>query len=96
MTDTGKTTKKQSGFQKGKSGNPLGRPQGSLVTAVTDTPPKITSENNVGKTEEQKCAQCLGRIDGTDCARTIGDHKVWLHPECEPFWADGNGWGVRR
>ena len=88
--------------------------QGSLVTAVTDaqrnvtdTPPKITSENNVvtavtavtlsgGKGEEQKCAECLGRIDGTECARTIGDHEVWLHPECEPFWAKGNGWGVRR
>jgi hypothetical protein len=88
--------------------------QGSLVTAVTDaqrnvtdTPPKITSENNVvtavtavtlagGKGEEQKCAQCLGRIDGTECARTFGDHEVWLHPECAPFWAEGNGWGVRR
>ena len=85
--------------------------QGSLVTAVTeaqrhvtDTPPKITSENNAvtavtlsgGKGEEQKCAKCLGRIDGTECARTIGDHEVWLHPECEPFWSEGDGWGVRR
>ena len=37
-----------------------------------------------------------GRIDGTECARTIGDHEVWLHPECEPFWSEGDGWGVRR
>src|SRR5262249_13084043 len=42
------------------------------------------------------CAQCRGTIDGTERLHTVNQHEVWLHPECRPFWTEGDGWGVRR
>jgi hypothetical protein len=71
---------------------------------ATDNPLKNTSENNAAtaatlatlpgeKGEEQKCDQCGGRIDRTQRDHTIAGREAWLHPECEPFWAEGNGCG---
>jgi Protein of unknown function (DUF3102) len=46
--------------------------------------------------EAERCAQCRGAIDGTERQFLIKGEQVWLHPECQPFWAEGDGWGVRR
>lgn len=43
-----------------------------------------------------KCAQCSGHPDGKEQQYVVGGQQVWLHPECKPFWAEGDGWGVRR
>ena len=46
--------------------------------------------------DPSRCAQCGGTLDGTESPHTICDREVWLHRECEPFWKEGGGWGVRR
>jgi hypothetical protein len=43
-----------------------------------------------------RCAQCNGAFDGTERVHTFGGREVWLHLECQPFWVEGDGWGVRR
>jgi hypothetical protein len=43
-----------------------------------------------------RCAQCNGAFDGTERVHTLGGREVWLHLECQPFWVEGDGWGVRR
>jgi putative DNA primase/helicase len=45
--------------------------------------------------ELRQCAQCNGKIDGTERLHKIGVREVWLHPECKRFWTEGGGWGVR-
>jgi putative DNA primase/helicase len=45
--------------------------------------------------EEPVCAQCAGKHDGTERPFTIGDRAIWLHPECQPFFPEGDGWGRR-
>ena len=52
--------------------------------------------NGGGAGDIRRCAQCDGTPDGQERPYPRGDREVWLHPECEPFWAEGNGWGVRR
>jgi putative DNA primase/helicase len=52
--------------------------------------------NGGGAGDVRRCAQCDGTPDGKERRYPRGDREVWLHPECEPFWAEGNGWGVRR
>jgi len=44
----------------------------------------------------QSCAQCGGHIDGKERPVRVAGEAVWLHPECKPFWAKGDGWGLRR
>jgi hypothetical protein len=41
------------------------------------------------------CAQCAGKHDGTERPFTIDDRAIWLHPECQPFYPEGDGWGRR-
>jgi hypothetical protein len=41
------------------------------------------------------CAQCAGKHDGTERPFTIEDRAIWLHPECQPFYPEGDGWGRR-
>jgi putative DNA primase/helicase len=43
----------------------------------------------------ERCAQCNAH-DGTERPHTVGNCTVWLHPECAPFWSEGDGWGLRR
>jgi hypothetical protein len=43
----------------------------------------------------RRCQQCNGTPDGTEIVVVKDDHEVWLHPECEPFWPEGDGWGLR-
>jgi hypothetical protein len=43
-----------------------------------------------------KCRQCAGIPDGTEQKHIIDGECVWLHRECQPFWAEGDGWGIRR
>jgi hypothetical protein len=45
---------------------------------------------------EHRCAQCNGTPDGTEILVIKDNHEVWLHPQCKPFWPEGDGWGVRR
>ena len=52
--------------------------------------------NGGAAADVRRCAQCNGTPDGRERPYPRGDREVWLHPECEPFWAEGDGWGVRR
>jgi len=45
--------------------------------------------------ERPVCAQCAGKHDGTERPFTIDDRAIWLHPECQPFYPEGDGWGRR-
>ena len=61
------------------------RPQPDLTTASSGT----------GAGRRPTCVQCGGVHDGKERLHTAGDRTVWLHPECKPFWAEGDGWGLR-
>lgn len=41
------------------------------------------------------CPQCNAIPDGTEQPHTTGNETVWLHPECKPFWVEGDGRGRR-
>jgi hypothetical protein len=44
----------------------------------------------------RRCQQCNGAPDGTEHIHEVSGRQVWLHPECRPFWPEGDGWGLRR
>jgi putative DNA primase/helicase len=42
--------------------------------------------SNVRNGEDRVCAQCHGRVDGTEQECALGDRTVWLHRQCQRFY----------